>query len=143
MSKILHTPKSWWRRNAKWLFPLILVIITGLYLIASGVVPFGDHARAYTDMPVFENAVQLAKQNNRVTEAIGDIEPIDKLTIAEGEVDYTLDYLSMTATITLKGRKGKCKMDISAHNANGQWQYDAIQVRTTNPVQEIVVVPAQ
>lgn len=143
MSKILLTPKSWWRRNAKWLFPLILIVVTGLYLLLSGAVAFGDYAKAYANMPVYQNALEKAIQDSRVTGALGSIEPIDKMTIAEGAVDYNNNYQSMTATITLKGSKNKGKLDIAAHKTDGDWHYDAIKVRIKSPKEEIVILPAE
>lgn len=143
MKKSLLNHKSWWRRNAKWLFPLILIFITGVYLLLSGAVSFGDYAKAYADMPVYQNALEKAKQNTRVTEALGSIEPIDKMTIAEGAVEYTEDYQAMTATITLKGSKNKGKMDIAAYKADGRWEYDAIKVRIKSTNDDIVIFPQQ
>lgn len=142
MKKSLLNHKSWWRRNAKWLFPLILIFITGIYLLLSGAVSFGDYAKAYADMPVYQNALEQAKQNSRVTVALGDIKPIDKMTIAEGAVKYTDNYQAMTATITIKGSKNKGKLDIAAHKTDGQWQYDKIGVRIKEPKEEIIILPA-
>lgn len=142
MKKSLLNHKSWWRRNAKWLFPLILIVITGVYLLASGEVAFGDYAKAYADKEVYQNALEQAKQNTRVTEVLGEIAPVDKMTIAEGAVEYTDNYKAMTATITLKGSKGKGKLDIAARKTEGQWQYDKIGVRIKEPKEEIIVYPA-
>jgi hypothetical protein len=139
MNKSLPNHKSWWRRNAKWLFPLILVFITVVYLLASGEVAFGDYAKAYANKGLYKNALQKAQENTRVNEALGTIEPIDRMTIAEGAVEYTDDYTAMTATITLKGSKGKGKMDIAAHKNEGEWQYDKIGVRIKEPKEEIIV----
>ena len=132
--------RSWLRRNLTWLFPAILVAITIVYLLISGVIGVGDFAKAYADMPLYENAVQQARQNPRVNEVLGDIAPIDKMTIAEGAVTYAEDNASMTSTITIKGSRGKGKMDIAAHKVDGVWQYSKIGIRIKNPKEEIVVL---
>ncbi len=141
MNTTLLNKKPWFRRNLKWIFPLFLILITGAYLLLSGAVAFGDYAKAYADMPLYENALDQAKQNNRVTAVLGDIKPIDKMAVAEGAVQYTEDNTALNTTITLKGSKTKGKMDIAAHKTDGQWEYDSIKVRIKETKEEIIVFP--
>jgi hypothetical protein len=143
MSNELTKHRSWLRRNLVWLFPLILIVITAVYLLLSGVIGTGDYAKAYADRRVFEEAVQQAQHNERVQEILGDIQPLDRMAIAEGAVEYAESGQAITATITLKGSKAKGKMDIEAHKADGNWIYDKVSVRTKEPKQEVIVVPQQ
>lgn len=135
------TRKTWLRRNLTWLFPLLLIVITGIYLIFTGEAGFGNFARAYTDKPLFDDAVKTARQDERVVEALGTLNPIDKMTIAEGAVEYTEDGNGITATITVKGEKGNGKLDIVARKEGKAWHYDLLKVRVKDTKEEIIILP--
>jgi hypothetical protein len=143
MDNEIITEKNWWRRNVKWAAPVMIIIACAAsYFIFSGNNNYlSDFARAYADMPLYEDAVKQAGQNKRAAEVLGTIEPIDKMTIAEGTAAYTDDGKSMTSTITVKGSKGRGKMDIAADKADGKWKYRYIKIRIKNPKEEIVVLP--
>ncbi|MFT5249621.1 MAG: hypothetical protein ACI93P_001348 [bacterium] len=138
MNNELIEQKSWWKRNWKWFVPLsgILLIIISVF-ISSGMVGIGaDLAQAYSDTELYHNALEKVKSDQKVTELLGEIEPIDKLAILEGEVHFTNNNQTVNSTIRLKGTKGKVKMDITADKINNKWKYKIINVRIKNPPEE-------
>jgi predicted negative regulator of RcsB-dependent stress response len=135
MNNELIEQKSWWKRNWKWFVPLsgILLIIISVF-ISSGMGGIGaDLAQAYSDTELYENALEKVKSDQKVTELLGEIEPIDKLAILEGAVQFTNNNQTVNSTIRLKGTKGKAKMDITADRINNEWEYKIINVRIKNP----------
>ncbi len=135
MSNELITQKSWWKRNWKWLIPVIgILLITITVFFSSGMNGIAtDLVQAYADTELYENALNKAKSDKRVTELLGEIEPIDKLAIAEGEVQYTNENKTVNSTIRIVGNKGKARMDISADRINDEWNYTKINIRIKNP----------
>ena len=148
MNNELIEQKSWWKRNWKWFVSVcgILLIIISVF-ISSGMGRIGaDLAQAYSDTELYENALDKAKSDQKVTELLGEIEPIDKLAILEGEVHYTNDNQTVNSTIRIKGEKGKARMDIIADRINNEWKYKKINVRIKSPPekkQTIEVIKAQ
>ena len=83
MNNELIEQKNWWKRNWKWFVSLsgIVLIIISVF-ISSGMGGIGaDLAQAYSDTELYENALDKVKSNQKVTELLGKIEPIDKLAI--------------------------------------------------------------
>ena len=138
MNNELIEQKSWWKRNWKWFVPFsgILLIIISVF-ISSGMGGIGaDLAQAYSDTELYENALEKVKSDQKVTELLGEIEPIDKLAILEGAVQFTNNNQTVNSTIRLKGTKGKAKMDITADRINNEWEYKIINVRIKNPPEQ-------
>ena len=131
--------KNWGRRNWKWLVPItaFLIVIIALLSLTSGLTGF---AQAYAEPSLYEDALEKARENERVNEVLGNLQPIDKLTLLEGNVVYSEDNSSVALTFRITGSKGKGKMDISALRNNGVWEYEIIKVRIKDPKQEIIVV---
>lgn len=131
--------KNWGRRNWKWLVPItaFLIVIIALLSLTSGLTGF---AQAYAEPSLYEDALEKARENERVNEVLGNLQPIDKLTLLEGNVVYSEDNSSVTLTFRITGSKGKGKMDISALRNNGVWEYELIKIRIKDPKQEIIVV---
>ena len=92
-----------------------------------------DLAQAYSDTELYENALEKAKSEQKVIELLGEIEPIDKLAILEGEVHFTNNNQTVNSSIRLKGTKGKARMDITADKINNEWNYIVINIRIKNP----------
>jgi len=135
MNNDLIEQKNWWKRNWQW-----LILVSGILLISMGIFFSSgmdgiatDLALAYADKELYENALKKVKSDQRVIELIGEIEPIDKLAILEGEVYYTNDNKTVNSTIRLKGTKGKASMDIIADRDNNEWNYTKINIRIKNP----------
>ncbi|WP_245569862.1 cytochrome c oxidase assembly factor Coa1 family protein [Flavobacterium soli] len=131
--------KSWGVRNWKWLVPItaLLIMIIAFLSLTSGLMSF---AQAYAEPALYENALEKARQNERVSEVLGTIQPVDKLTILEGNVVYAEDHNAVNLTFRVTGSKGKGKMDIQANKIDGNWEYELIKIRIKKPEEEIIVL---
>jgi hypothetical protein len=135
MNNELIQEKSWLKRNWKWLLPICgIILISIVVFFSSGMGGITtDIAQAYSDTDLYENALEKVKSDKRVIEILGEIEPIDKLSILEGEVHYTNENQTVNSSIRLKGTKGKARMDIIANKINNEWVYKKINVRIKTP----------
>lgn len=135
MNNELIKQKSWWKRNWKWVVPVSgIILISFAIFFSSGMGGIAtDLAQAYADTELYKEALEKAKSDERVQELLGEIEPIDKLAILEGEVHYTNNHQTVNSTIRLKGTKGKARMDITADRINDEWNYNKINIRIKNP----------
>lgn len=126
------------RRNWKWLLPiaLLLLFLTALLSLTSGLTSF---AQVYTEPALYENALEKARQNERVKEVLGTLQSVGKLAILEGNVVYTENNKAVDLTFSIIGSKGKGKMDISAVKDNGDWKYEVVKIRIKKPEEEIIV----
>ncbi len=143
MNNELIVKKNWWNRNWKWFLPtivLVFLISFGLILTSSIEGNITDIAQAYSDNSLYENAIMKAKINKRVMEVIGEMDPIDKLAIIEGNVIYSDNNKSVILSVRVKGNKGKGKIDISANKNGTQWKYKKINIRIKNPKEEIQIL---
>jgi hypothetical protein len=71
---------------------------------------------------------------------LGDLEPIDKLAILEGNAKYSNHNNSVELTVRVKGPKGKGKMDISADKNGTEWEYKKINIRIKQTEEVIQVL---
>ena len=143
MDNELIIEQSWWKRNWKWFLPtfiLIFLLVFGFLLSSSVGENATDIAIAYSDNSLYEKAIEKAKTNERVIEVIGEIEPIDKLAILEGNAIYSSNHNSVELSIRIKGNKGKGKMDISAKKNGNEWEYKKIKIRIKEPKEEIHII---
>ena len=137
MNNSLNPQKSWWKRHWKWLVPLSsMVLISIAVFFSSGMDEVtADLAQAYADEALYENALDKARLDDRVIELLGDIEPIDKLAILEGQVAYSNNNETVQSSVRIVGAKGKGSLDISAHWENDQWKYNKINIRIKKPIE--------
>ena len=135
MNNELIEQKSWWKRNWKWLVPLSGIVVFSLVIFfSSGMGGIGaDLAKAYADTELYNNALEKVKSDKRITELLGEIEPIDKMAILEGQVVYSNENKTINSTVRIVGNKGKARMDISADRIENEWNYTKISVRIKNP----------
>ncbi|MCX2680268.1 cytochrome c oxidase assembly factor Coa1 family protein [Galbibacter sp. EGI 63066] len=135
MNNELIEQKSWWKRNWKWFTPVCaIILITVIIFFSSGMGGITtDLAQAYADTELYENALEKVRSDQKATELLGEIAPVDKLTILEGEVNYSNNNQTVNSTIRIKGTKGKARMDISADWENNKWNYKKINIRIKNP----------
>lgn len=132
MNNELLENKSWWKKNWKWFLPSIILIFFSVFifiLTASVEGNMADIAKAYSDNLLYENAIDKVKTNKRVLEVLGEIEPIDKLAIIEGNAVYSNNNNSVVLSVRIKGNKSKGKMDISADKNLNVWKYKIINIR--------------
>jgi len=87
----------------------------------------------YSDIALADSAISITNKNERVKNMLGDIRPIDRLTMLEGYVRYSKDLDSVFMALTIKGTKGKGKLDIYAFKNNTQWEYERLTVRLKEP----------
>jgi hypothetical protein len=127
--------RTWWQQNMKWFVPLagVFILIIGFFTFTM----FGDHfnnfAQAYAEDDLVENAVQIAGEDRRVQEVVGEIQPVDKMAVLNGEVRYSEDNNAVEMTIKIKGAKTSVMMDVAAERAAEGWDYHKIDVRIKNP----------
>ncbi|MFT5216988.1 MAG: hypothetical protein ACI83H_002121 [Glaciecola sp.] len=135
MNNELIKPKSWRKRNWKWLLPIsVLTVIFTILFFSTGMNVVATHiAKAYADTDLYENALEKVKSDQRANELLGKIEHIDKLAILEGSVVYSDDNKTVNSSIRVKGEKLNAMMDITAILINNKWNYEKINIRVKNP----------
>lgn len=141
MNNELIPQKSWWQSNWKWFVPVFIVVIISIgFLSAITKGNSTDIVQAYSETSLYENAIAKAKTNQRVVKVLGEIEPIDKLAILEGNAIYSNNNNTVTTSIRIKGSNGKAKLDIIANKNGNDWIYKKITIRINNPKEEIQVL---
>jgi cytochrome oxidase complex assembly protein 1 len=141
MDNELNIERSWWEKNWKWFLPTILFLIGVTLFITSSINGNAtDIARAYSENTLYEKAIEKSKSNKRVLELLGNLKPIDKLAIIEGNAKYSNNTNSIEITVRVEGSKGKAKMDISADKIGTQWKYKKIAIRLKHPKEEIQIL---
>jgi len=133
--------KSWWQKKRHWILSLVVLGIVAIGLIGSSRIgKNATHiAKAYLDVSLYENALVIAQKNEVVKNELGTLEPLDKLAIFEGAVEYLANE-SVEMHIRIKGDKGKGKIDIFAFKKRTNWEYKEINVRIKKPKQTIKVL---
>ena len=137
MNNELIEQKSWWKKNWKWvvsvsgvfLFLITFSISTGLLGISA------DIAQAYSDTQLYDNALDQVKSDKRVIGLLGEIQPIDKLAILEGSVEYSNDNKTVKSSTRLVGTKGRAALDIIADRLDNKWRYRKINLRIKKPIE--------
>lgn len=118
----------------KWLLATGLIVLVFAFFIRSGAGKIStDLVKGYSDTELYENALKTVQSNNNVKQLLGDIEPIDKLAILEGEIHYSNDNHTVNSTVRIIGSKGKARMDIIADFMDNEWIYKTINVRIKHP----------
>jgi hypothetical protein len=142
MNNELIEQKSWWKRNWKWFLPISgLIVILIVIFFSSGMSgAVTNLAQAYADTELYENALEKVKTDQRATELLGEIEPIDKLAILEGSIGYSDDNKTVNSSIRLTGEKLVARMDITATRINNKWNYKKINVRIKNPPEKRQII---
>ena len=92
-----------------------------------------DLSNAYSDTELYNDALEKVKANNAAIAVLGEIKPIDKLAILEGQVSYSENNTSVKSSIRIIGSKGKARLDIIANKVNAEWVYKTITVRVKQP----------
>lgn len=133
-------------KNLKWIIPIACIFAIVIYLISSSGISgiATDYAQSYADTELYENALEKAKSDKRVSQLLGEIQPIDKLAILEGHVNYSNKNKTVNSSIRVRGNKMKAIMDITANRKDNVWNYEKINIRVKNPPerkQTIQVIP--
>ena len=116
---------TWLNKNYKWLVPVLTIFIIITYLLASSNLgkTSTDLAQAYADTELYQEAINKANRNIRVLELIGEIQPVGKMTILNGEVQYLDNAQKVTSTVKVQGSKDNAKLDLSAYRNGDVWVY--------------------
>lgn len=127
--------KKGWKRYWKAALVLCALVIIAVTLFFTsgmdGVV--SNYAQAYADTSLYEKALEQVREHPQATTLLGDIEPLEQLSIVEGSVQYSNDNQTVHTTVRIKGTKGTAKMDIAAHRVDAVWEYETIQLRVKDP----------
>lgn len=128
----------------KWIWIGLIVLIIGgsVYLFSSSKI--GSHtvdfAQAYLDKSLYENALEKSKKNEKVIATFGTLQPIDKLAILEGDVQYSNNEKTVRMSVRVKGTKEKGTMNILAHKENENWNYEKISIASKKQDKKINII---
>ncbi|NHN24172.1 hypothetical protein FIA58_000655 [Flavobacterium jejuense] len=141
MSNVLIIKQNWWQKNWKWFLPTsVLLLLLGFVLVLSIAGNATDIVQAYNDETLYTKAIEKVKLNKRVIEVLGEIKPIDKLAILEGNTKYSNNNNSVEISIRIIGSKEKGKMDVIADKIDKEWKYKKITIRIKNPKEKIEIL---
>lgn len=136
-NELLLRPKFWHTRRFYIVAGIIVLVVSGLAVFINGL-DVRSYAWGYKEKPVFEKALEAVSKDSNAVRLLGTPEPMGTMAIAEGEVAFVKDS-GFTATITIKGNRGKGKMDIGVHKHMGAWVYDYVNVRIHKPKKTIAI----
>lgn len=131
--------KGWFKLNWKWFVPLIISLIAIIGFLSSTKVSekIAGMVKIHTESSVYDNALEIAKQNEKVIELLGELQPLGKLAILEGFHEYSRDYNTLEISVTVTGTKTekqiRSKMDILADRNGNEWIYKTINIRIKKP----------
>lgn len=143
MDNELIPTASWWKTNWKWFVPTCIVLFTIVATLLATTSIDGtasNFAQAYSEDSLYTKAIEKVNANHRAKTILGEIEPIGKLAILEGDAKYTNDNTSVEITVRIEGSKANGKMDISAYKNGTQWEYKRITIRIKQPKEEIAII---
>ena len=143
MDNELITTTSWWKTNWKWFVPTCIVLFTITATLMATISIDGTastFAQAYSEDSLYTKAIEKVNTNQRAKKVLGEIEPIGKLAILEGDAKYTNHNKSVEITVRIEGNKANGKMDISAYKKGTEWQYKKITIRIKQSKEEITII---
>lgn len=125
-----------------WIGILIVIIGGSIYLFSSSGMSGHtiDFAQAYLDKSLYENAIEKARNNEKVKEIFGELEPIDKLAILEGDVGYSNDNKTVNMSVRISGSKENGTMHILANKENENWNYENIDIISKKQNKKINII---
>lgn len=130
MNNEIIQQKNWAQRNWRWALSFVIILVLGVILLFSLTGDhLGDFGQAYADPQLFQGAVDKAQENEAVTNLLGNLEPIDKMAILEGDVGYSNQNKNVSFSVRLKGSNGKAQMSAEAIRKNDLWEYKKITIR--------------
>jgi len=134
-------------KKNSWIWIGILIIsLSGLiYLFSSSGMSSHtvDFAQAYLDKDLYQNALIKAKKEEKVKMIFGDLKPIDKLAILEGEVRYSNDNKTVNMSLKVIGSKEKGTMHILANREGEKWIYEKIDIIAKGENKEVIIVDSE
>lgn len=134
MNNELINKKDWLQRNWKWALTLIVIAFLSLALFLSQTSEhISDFGKAYFEPELYEGALKLAQQNEQVTELLGQLEPVGKMAILEGDIEFTNKNNHVDLSVRIAGTEGKANLSATAYRIKNNWEYEKITIRIKNP----------
>lgn len=134
MSNELVKQKNWLQRSWKWMLPLVVVcFLTFTLFLSMTAGHLGDFGKAYAEPHLYQGAVEIAQKNKEVTALLGKLEPVGKIAILEGDIDYSDDNSHVELSVRVVGATGKATMYAIANRINNVWEYKEITIQIKNP----------
>jgi len=127
--------RSWWRRNARWLVPLIIilamaVLFVGVFaLAASFVMGMMKSSGAYKE------GLARAKECPAVQAALGT--PIKDGFFVTGNVSTGGTSGKADLAVPISGPKGKATLCVVASKSAGQWSFSTLAVEVKGSSENI------
>ena len=127
--------RSWWRRNARWLVPLIIilamaVLVVGVFaLAASFVMGMMKSSGAYKE------GLARAKECPAVQAALGT--PIKDGFFVTGNVSTGGTSGKADLAVPISGPKGKATLCVVASKSAGQWSFSTLAVEVKGSSENI------
>ncbi|WP_298893208.1 cytochrome c oxidase assembly factor Coa1 family protein [uncultured Psychroserpens sp.] len=118
--------KSWFGRNWLWVLPVggCLGVIL-LFVFGIGAAIFGV-SKIIKESAPYEYAVESAKSNGDVQDALGEV--IDTDGLFEGNITINNSTGEADLKIPIKGEKGKGIIVVLAEKDDEGWQYEKLYV---------------
>lgn len=92
-----------------------------------------DFGKAYAEPQLYQVALELAQENKEVTALLGKLEPVGKIAILEGDIEYSKENNHVELSVRVIGETGRANMYVIADRRNDMWEYEKIKIRIKNP----------
>jgi hypothetical protein len=127
----VYPEPSWWKRNRKWVLPLI--VIGGIALFVCGIF-FGVMGLIRTN-DAYKQGVARALADPQVIEAFG--EPVKTGTMVTGSVQTSNASGEADLAVPLSGPKGEGTLYIGAYKQAGRWNMRVLEVAVSGKEEHI------
>ena len=97
----------------------------------------------YAESEIYENALDIAKENEEVKQKLWNLEPIDFLAVIEGAIKYSNNNNTIDASFRVNGTKGKGRIAFSADRNGKEWEYKKIHIGIRKPKTTIKVLESR
>lgn len=136
MSKENRFRENWWLKSWKWLVPSAIIIICAVLIYSI----IGNLSKNFVEPSLYDEALNIAKQNERVKSVLGGIAPIGRLDFESGSIHYSDDYNRLEFTVRLKSYSARAQMEVLAERQDYDWVYKKITVHIEEPAETINVL---
>lgn len=130
--------RSWWSRNWKWFVPtgcLTIIVAAAAFL---AIIFFSVFA-LMKSTPVYKTALERAKSNPQVIEALGT--PIKEGYVITGSTHTEGPGGEVNIGIPISGPKGKGTIYVVADKVANRWTYRTFEVEVDGRPDRIALLP--
>ena len=127
MNELEHEPRSWWSKNWKWVVPVggcFTIIVLGILLLGTAIFGFFSSVKSSSGS---EEALQLAQQNPKVIEILG--EPIEEDGIGSFSVNINNGLKTSEVTLPIKGPKGEATLHVKSRGSDDNTVYEIFELQ--------------